>query len=191
MYIVRKESKTGEKMRNRDLYYNEAFQIADKDNVSIFGTNYRRQNVKLAQGEYKHIWETRQTFTGYDRLESDKKVSHASRSVEENAREAFRDYGVPGDGVGVIVRWKSNGAIPFADMLLDFYEAGYIDLGELVDSVAAREDNERDFWDNVSQKRVWCEEEQEYMIRFIPGNSKEDRVPYDESLGHQAVLEAA
>ena len=62
---------------------------------------------------------TNSNATEADRLARPKFAqSYEGDSIEGNAKKAFFD--------GDIVRWKSNGRVPFGDMLLDFYHCGYI-----------------------------------------------------------------
>lgn len=68
---------------------------------------------------------------------------------------------------GTIVRWNSNDQIPFGDVLLDFCEAGLIDIHHLVDSCVAREEETDKFWSEMEIKRFKCPETGEKMVKFV------------------------
>ena len=88
------------------------------------------------------------TFTGYKRTTAEK-ARVDSKSIQENADNIwFDDNNLPGPNCrhGWIVRWKSNGAIPFGDMLLDLCECGYITEADLNASCDLREAETNTFW---------------------------------------------
>ena len=113
---------------------------------------------------------TNSNATEADRL-SRKFVSYEGDSVEGKAKGAFFD--------GDIVRWKSNGRIPFGDMLLDFYLMGYISKEQMIKSAVLQEKGNDEFWANVTKERFKCEDTGEWMIRFVPGeNAFQEEVEY-------------
>lgn len=87
------------------------------------------------------------TFTGYPRTTAEKGPC-SSKSIEENFDNAWIDYTdlMSDNDIVEIVRWKSNGAIPFGDMLLDFAEAGYITEEMLAASCVLKEEQTETFW---------------------------------------------
>ena len=108
--------------------------------------------------------------TETDRL-SAKYVSYEGDSVEGNAKTAFFD--------GDIVRWKSNGRIPFGDMLLDFYLCGYITKDQMIKSAILQEKGNDALWANMTTKRFKCKDTGEWMVRFVPsGKSWKEEVEY-------------
>ena len=105
------------------------------------------------------------TFTGYHRTKAER-PEFGSRSIEENFEGAWVDKTT---SLGIeIIRWKSNGAIPFADMLLDFAEAGYITLAHLYNSASLKEEQTSTFW------KEYAEDEEQAVE-----NSFNNRVAYD------------
>ena len=107
---------------------------------------------------------TNSNATEADRLARPKFAqSYEGDSIEGNAKKAFFD--------GDIVRWKSNGRIPFGDMLLDFYLCGYITKDQMIKSAVLHEKGNDDFWANMTTKRVYDEDEGKYVMRFVPGKS--------------------
>ena len=113
---------------------------------------------------------TNSNATEADRL-SRKFVSYEGDSIEGNAKRAFFD--------GDIVRWKSNGRIPFGDMLLDFYHCGHITKDQMIKSAILQEKGNEDFWDNMTTERYVDEDTGEHMVRFVPGESSfQEEVKY-------------
>lgn len=160
--------KKGVKMSNFEIvkdYYNwdndprrEAPNgVSPDDQYNLAGRSYRAIPYGAEVGLF-----TNKNATEADRL-SAKYVSYEGDSIEGNAKKAFFD--------GDIVRWKSNGRIPFGDMLLDFYLCGYISKNQMIKSAILQEKGNDDFWANMTTKRVYDEDEGKYVMRFVPGKS--------------------
>jgi len=129
--------------------------VSSDDQYRLAGRSYRA----LGPGREKGLF-TNSNATEADRL-SRKYVSYEGDSVEGSAKKAFIEDDV--------VRWKSNGRIPFGDMLLDFYHLGYISKDQMIKSAILHEKGNSEFWSNVTTESFKCEETGEDMIRFIPG----------------------
>lgn len=82
------------------------------DTVKIAGETVRKERFGLAGSNPDH-----RTFTG-DVLFTSQKGNNFSKSIEEKFEDTAQV-----DGLTV---WKSNGEVPFADMLLDFVQIGAI-----------------------------------------------------------------
>lgn len=80
--------------------------------VKIAGETVRKERFGLASSNPDH-----RTFTG-DVLFTSQKGNNFSKSIEEKFQDTAQV-----DGLTV---WKSNGEVPFADMLLDFVQIGAI-----------------------------------------------------------------
>lgn len=80
--------------------------------VKIAGETVRKERFGLANSNPDH-----RTFTG-DVLFTSQKGNNFSKSIEEKFEDTTQV-----DGLTV---WKSNGEVPFADMLLDFVQIGAI-----------------------------------------------------------------
>lgn len=80
--------------------------------VKIAGETVRKERFGLASMNDDH-----KTFTG-DVLYTSQKGNNFSKSIEEKFQDTAQV-----DGLTV---WKSNGEVPFADMLLDFVQIGAI-----------------------------------------------------------------
>jgi len=102
-----------------------------ENTVEIAGQTVKKERFGMAAHDdiYK-------TFTGNVLLEKDAPKFHTS--VEENFKGATLLDG--------IVVWKSNGAIPFADMILDFVQIDAIDMETAERTIAARAKDDSDFW---------------------------------------------
>jgi hypothetical protein len=83
-----------------------------EDMVKIAGETVRKERFGLASMNDDH-----KTFTG-DVLYTSQKGNNFSKSIEEKFEDTAQV-----DGLTV---WKSNGEVPFADMLLDFVQIGAI-----------------------------------------------------------------
>ena len=129
--------------------------VSSDDQYMLAGRSYRC----LGSGREVGLF-TNRNATEADRL-SAKYVSYEGDSVEGNAKRAFFD--------GDIVRWKSNGRIPFGDMLLDFYHVGYITKDQMIKSAILQEKGNSEFWANMTMKKFKCEDTGEDLIRMIPG----------------------
>ena len=92
-----------------------------------------------------------------------------SKSIQENVAGAFVDN-------GLYIRWISNGAIPFGDMLLDMYEGGYITLEQLMASCDKRELETHNFWAEFGGPA--SKESDDVRAQAI-NNSFDTRVPFD------------
>jgi hypothetical protein len=93
--------------------------------VKIAGETVRKERFGLASMNDDH-----KTFTG-DVLYTSQKGNNFSKSIEEKFEDTAQV-----DGLTV---WKSNGAIPFADMLLDFVQIGGITLEQAEFSILQRQ----------------------------------------------------
>ena len=139
--------------------------IRDSDQYTLAGRSYRAIPYGAEVGLF-----TNKNATEADRL-SAKFPSYEGDSIEGSAKKAFFD--------GDIVRWKSNGRVPFGDMLLDFYLCGYITKDQMIKSAVLQEKGNDEFWANVTKKRFKCEDTGEWMIRFVPGkNAFQEEVKY-------------
>ena len=83
-----------------------------EDIVEIAGETVRKERFGLASMNDDH-----KTFTG-NVLYTSQKGNNFSSSIEEKFQDTAQV-----DGLTV---WKSNGEVPFADMLLDFVQIGAI-----------------------------------------------------------------
>lgn len=139
--------------------------VSPDDQYNLAGRSYRAIPYGAEVGLF-----TNRNATEADRL-SAKYVSYEGDSVEGNAKNAFFD--------GDIVRWKSNGRVPFGDMLLDFYLLGYITKDQMIKSAVLQEKGNDEFWANMSTKRYKCQDTGEWMVKFIPGeNAFQEEVEY-------------
>jgi len=96
--------------------------------VKIAGETVRKERFGLASSNPEN-----RTFTG-DVLFTSQKGNNFSKSIEEKFEDTAQV-----DGLTV---WKSNGAIPFADMLLDFVQIGAITFEQAEFSVLQRQKDE-------------------------------------------------
>ena len=80
--------------------------------VKIAGETVRKQRFGMAS-----VRDENKTFTG-DVLFTEQKQNDFQKSIEEKFQDTAQV-----DGLTV---WKSNGEIPFSDMLLDFVQIGAI-----------------------------------------------------------------
>ena len=83
-----------------------------EDTIEIAGETVRKQRFGLANS-----YDANKTFTG-DVLFTTQKGNNFSKSIEEKFEDTAKV-----DGLTV---WKSNGEVPFSDMLLDFVQIGAI-----------------------------------------------------------------
>ena len=155
---------------NRDYY--RAFDLVEKprreasngvspdDQYMLAGRSYRCLGTGVEAGLF-----TNSNATEADRL-SRKFPSYEGDSIEGSAKKAF----IEDD----IIRWKSNGRIPFGDMLLDFYHCGYITKDQLIKSAIEHERGNEEFWDNVTTERFKCKDTGEWMVRFVPSDKSFD-----------------
>ena len=154
---------------NRDYYnwdtngkprYEAPNGVSSDDQYMLAGRSYRCLGTGRQVGLF-----TNSNATEADRL-SRKYVSYEGDSVEGSAKKAFFD--------GDIVRWKSNGRVPFGDMLLDFYHLGFITKEQMIVSAVEQERGNEEFWDNMTTKRFKCEDTGEWMVRFVPSDKSFD-----------------
>ena len=139
--------------------------MSPDDQYTLAGRSYRAIPYGAEVGLF-----TNKFATEADRL-SAKYVSYEGDSIEGRAKDAFFD--------GDIVRWKSNGRVPFGDMLLDFYLCGYITKDQMIKSAVLQEKGNDEFWANVTKEKYYDAEEGEWMIRFVPGkNAFQEEVEY-------------
>ena len=134
--------------------------VSSDDQYMLAGRSYRCLGTGRQVGLF-----TNSNATEADRL-SRKYVSYEGDSVEGSAKKAFFD--------GDIVRWKSNGRVPFGDMLLDFYHLGFITKEQMIVSAVEQERGNEEFWDNMTTKRFKCEDTGEWMVRFVPSDKSFD-----------------
>ena len=134
--------------------------VSPDDQYNLAGRSYRCLGTGIEAGLF-----TNSNATEADRL-SKKFPSYEGDSVEGRAKQAFFD--------GNLVRWKSNGRIPFGDMLIDFYHCGYITKDQMIESAIEHERGNEEFWDNVTTKRFKCEDTGEWMVKFIPSDKSFD-----------------
>ena len=85
-----------------------------EDVVEIAGETVCKQRFGMANS-----YDANRTFTG-DVLFTTQKLNDFSKSIEEHFENTAQV-----DGLTV---WRSNGEVPFADMLLDFVQIGRITL---------------------------------------------------------------
>ena len=154
---------------NRDYYnwdtngkprYEAPNGVSSDDQYMLAGRSYRCLGTGRQVGLF-----TNSNATEADRL-SRKYVSYEGDSVEGSAKKAFFD--------GDIVRWKSNGRVPFGDMLLDFYHLGFITKEQMIVSAVEQERGNEEFWDNMTTERFKCEDTGEWMVRFVPSDKSFD-----------------
>ena len=99
------------------------------DMVKIAGETVTKQRFGLAHSNPEN-----RTFTG-DVLFTSQKRNDFSKSIEEKFQDTAQV-----DGLTV---WKSNGEVPFADMLLDFVQIGAITFEQAEFSLLQKQkDNE-------------------------------------------------
>ncbi len=96
-----------------------------ENTVEIAGETVTKQRFGLAS-----MNDENKTFTG-DVLFTSQKGNNFSKSIEEKFEDTAQV-----DGLTV---WKSNGAIPFPDMLLDFVQIGAITLEQAEFSILQRQ----------------------------------------------------
>jgi hypothetical protein len=96
-----------------------------ENTVEIAGETVRKERFGLANSNPDH-----RTFTG-DVLYTSQKGNNFSKSIEEKFEDTAQV-----DGLTV---WKSNGAIPFPDMLLDFVQIDAITLEQAEFSILQRQ----------------------------------------------------
>ncbi len=96
-----------------------------ENTVEIAGETVTKQRFGLAS-----MNDENKTFTG-DVLFTSQKGNNFSKSIEEKFEDTAQI-----DGLTV---WKSNGAIPFPDMLLDFVQIGAITLEQAEFSILQRQ----------------------------------------------------
>jgi len=99
-----------------------------KDMVKIAGEVVTKERFGLASSNPEN-----RTFTG-DVLFTNQKQNDFSKSIEEKFEDTAQ--------VDALTVWKSNGAIPFADMLLDFVQIGAITFEQAEFSVLQRQKDE-------------------------------------------------
>ena len=157
---------------NRDYY--RAFDLVEKprreaangvspdDQYMLAGRSYRCLGTGVEAGLF-----TNSVATEAERLARPYYAqSYEGDSIEGNAKKAFFD--------GDLVRWKSNGRVPFGDMLIDFYHCGYITKEQMILSAVEQERGNEEFWDNVTTERFKCEDTGEWMVRFVPSDKSFD-----------------
>ena len=96
--------------------------------VKIAGETIRKQRFGMAS-----VHDENKTFTG-DVLFTNQKKNDFGKSIEEKFQDTAQV-----DGLTV---WKSNGEVPFADMLLDFVQIGAITLEQAEFSLIQKQKDE-------------------------------------------------
>ena len=99
------------------------------DMVKIAGETVTKERFGLAHSNPEN-----RTFTG-DVLFTSQKPNDFSKSIEEKFQETAQV-----DGLTV---WKSNGEVPFADMLLDFVQIGAITFEQAEFSLLQKQKDEK------------------------------------------------
>jgi len=99
-----------------------------KDMVKIAGETVTKQRFGLAHSNPEN-----RTFTG-DVLFTSQKQNDFQKSIEEKFQDTAQV-----DGLTV---WKSNGEVPFADMLLDFVQIGAITFEQAEFSLLQKQKDE-------------------------------------------------
>lgn len=96
--------------------------------VKIAGETIRKQRFGMAS-----VHDENKTFTG-DVLFTNQKKNDFGKSIEEKFQDTAQV-----DGLTV---WKSNGEVPFADMLLDFVQIGAITFEQAEFSLIQKQKDE-------------------------------------------------
>ena len=99
-----------------------------ENTVKIAGETVNKQRFGLAHSNPEN-----RTFTG-DVLFTDQKQNDFSKSIEEKFQDTAQV-----DGLTV---WKSNGEVPFSDMLLDFVQIGAITFEQAEFSLLQKQKDE-------------------------------------------------
>ena len=97
--------------------------------VVIAGETVRKERFGMAS-----VRDENKTFTG-DVLFTNQKQNDFQKSIEEKFQDTAQV-----DGLTV---WKSNGEIPFSDMLLDFVQIGAITFEQAEFSVLQKQKDEK------------------------------------------------
>ena len=100
-----------------------------ENTVKIAGETVNKQRFGLANSNPEN-----RTFTG-DVLFTDQKQNDFQKSIEEKFLDTAQV-----DGLTV---WKSNGEVPFADMLLDFVQIGAITFEQAEFSLIQKQKDEK------------------------------------------------
>ena len=100
-----------------------------EDTIEIAGETVRKQRFGLANS-----YDANRTFTG-DVLFTTQKLNDFQKSIEEKFEDTAQV-----DGLTV---WKSNGEVPFADMLLDFVQIGRITFEQAEFSLLQKQKDEK------------------------------------------------
>ncbi len=101
-----------------------------KDRVVIAGQYVDKQRFGMAS-----IHDENKTFTGDVLYKSQIRTAPSGYSYDNSIETKFQDTAQV-DGLTV---WKSNGEVPFADMLLDFVQIGGITLEQAEFSLLQRQ----------------------------------------------------
>ena len=99
------------------------------DEVKIAGETVRKERFGMAS-----VRDENKTFTG-DVLFTEQKQNDFQKSIEEKFLDTAQV-----DGLTV---WKSNGEVPFADMLLDFVQIGAITFEQAEFSLLQKQKDEK------------------------------------------------
>ena len=97
--------------------------------VTIAGETVRKEKYGMAS-----IHDENKTFTG-DVLFTNQKQNDFQKSIEEKFQDTAQV-----DGLTV---WKSNGEVPFSDMLLDFVQIGAITFEQAEFSLLQKQKDEK------------------------------------------------
>lgn len=118
-----------------------------QDKITLNGETYTKARFGLAS-----INDKNKTFTGDVLYKKD--APQFGKSIEEKWEDAAQLRS------GLVI-WRSNGAVPFADMLLDFHQIGKLTLLEVEQSIRQREKDEiiaLDLLERDEQGRLWLAE---------------------------------
>ena len=100
-----------------------------ENTVKIAGETVNKQRFGMAS-----VRDENKTFTG-DVLFTNQKQNDFQKSIEEKFQDTAQV-----DGLTV---WKSNGEVPFADMLLDFVQIGAITFDQAEFSLLQKQKDEK------------------------------------------------
>tara|TARA_R110000823_G_C15501354_1_gene453216 strand:- start:5 stop:436 length:432 start_codon:yes stop_codon:yes gene_type:complete len=104
-----------------------------QNTVEIAGEVVNKERYGMAS-----IHDENKTFTGNVLFKSEIRTASGGYSYDDSIETSFENTAQ----VNGLTVWKSNGAIPFADMLLDFVQIGAITLDQAEFSTAQRQKDE-------------------------------------------------
>tara|TARA_R110000744_G_C18874985_1_gene505861 strand:- start:5 stop:436 length:432 start_codon:yes stop_codon:yes gene_type:complete len=104
-----------------------------QNTVEIAGEVVNKERYGMAS-----IHDENKTFTGNVLFKSEIRTASGGYSYDDSIETSFENTAQ----VNGLTVWRSNGAIPFADMLLDFVQIGAITLDQAEFSTAQRQKDE-------------------------------------------------